>query len=61
MITYNAFWLQSNALDWHFFVDGPQVTLNYLSIDAMPWPQSVSVEFGYEGKIYKGIVYEVTE
>lgn len=36
MITYNAFWLQANALDWHFFVDSPEVTLNYLSIDEMP-------------------------
>ena len=61
MITYNAAWLQNCAIDWHFYIDRQKVRLEYLSIEAMPFRQSASVEFGYEGKIYKGIVYEVTE
>src|SRR5450755_4177683 len=39
-VTYDLHWLQTNALNWHTFVDSDKVMLNYLSSYEMPLAES---------------------
>jgi len=60
-ITYDLHWLQANALNWHTFVDGDKVMLNYLSSYEMPLAESPALTPEQEDMVRRIVAEEIKQ